>query len=259
MKRVLQVLAAIVTLCVAVAVVLVVVHVVEQRTQKAYKPVLYLYPEQERTVTVTLDLTGTLDTVYPAPERVTSVDGRTRASWTVGAARDGTLTDTSGRTYPSIFWDATMALPEPDAGFVVSRDDAVAFLEDKLAQLGLNEREAADFITYWAPRMRAHDYTFVSFDASAYTRRAAYSFADAAGEAVTPDTFIRVFMSIREADASTVAEPQILTPPPPRSGLPRSNGAEPSDRGGWRERAKMRHSRHNGTKCGEMKAPRTGR
>lgn len=259
MKRVLQILAAIVTLCVAVAVVLVVVHVVEQRTQKAYKPVLYLYPEQERTMTVTLDLKGTLDTVYPAPERVTSVDGRTRASWTVGAARDGTLTDTSGRTYPSIFWDATMALPEPDAGFVVSRDDAVAFLEDKLAQLGLNEREAADFITYWAPRMRAHDYTFVSFDASAYTRRAAYSFADAAGEAVTPDTFIRVFMSIREADASTVAEPQILTPPPPRSGLPRSNGAEPSDRGGWRERAKMRHSRHNGTKCGEMKAPRTGR
>ena len=219
MKRVLQVLAAIVTLCVAVAVVLVVVHVVEQRTQKAYKPVLYLYPEQERTMTVTLDLKGTLDTVYPAPERVTSVDGRTRASWTVGAARDGTLTDTSGRTYPSIFWDATMTLPEPDAGFVVSRDDAVAFLEDKLAQLGLNEREAADFITYWAPRMRAHDYTFVSFDASAYTRRAAYSFTDAAGEAVTPDTFIRVFMSIREADASTVAEPQILTPPPPRSGF----------------------------------------
>ena len=219
MKRVLQVLAAIVTLCVAVAVVLVVVHVVEQRTQKAYKPVLYLYPEQERTMTVTLDLKGTLDTVYPAPERVTSVDGRTRASWTVGAARDGTLTATSGRTYPSIFWDATMALPEPDAGFVVSRDDAVAFLEDKLAQLGLNEREAADFITYWAPRMRAHDYTFVSFDASAYTRRAAYSFADTDGEAVTPDTFIRVFMSIREADASTVAEPQILTPPPPRSGF----------------------------------------
>lgn len=219
MKRVLQVLAAIVTLCVAVAVVLVVVHVVEQRTQKAYKPVLYLYPEQERTMTVTLDLKGTLDTVYPAPERVTSVDGRTRASWTVGAARDGTLTDTSGRTYPSIFWDATMALPEPDAGSVVSRDDAVAFLEDKLAQLGLNEREAADFITYWAPRMRAHDYTFVSFDASAYTRRAAYSFTDTDGEAVTPDTFIRVFMSIREADASTVAEPQILTPPPPRSGF----------------------------------------
>ena len=120
---------------------------------------------------------------------------------------------------PSLFWDATMALPEPDAGFVVSRDDAVAFLEDKLAQLGLNEREAADFITYWAPRMRAHDYTFVSFDASAYTRRAAYSFADTDGEAVTPDTFIRVFMSIREADASTVAEPQILTPPPPRSGF----------------------------------------
>ena len=207
----------IVALCAAFVLFLVVSHAMED--QRSYKPVLYLYPEQEQAVTVALDLEGALDTVYPAPDQATSADGRTRASWTVDAATDGTLTDASGREYPSLFWDATMALPEPDSGFVVSRDEAVPFLEDKLAQLGLNEREAADFITYWAPRMRAHDYTFVSFDASAYTRRAAYSFADTDGEAVTPDTFIRVFMSIREADASTVAEPQILTPPPPRSGF----------------------------------------
>ena len=32
------------------------------------KPVLYLYPQEERQLTVTLDLEGTLDTVYPAPD-----------------------------------------------------------------------------------------------------------------------------------------------------------------------------------------------
>ena len=218
MKRILQVLLVVVALCAAVVLFLVVSHAMED--QRAYKPVLYLYPEQERAVTVTLDLEGTLDTVYPPPERVSSADGSTRASWTVVAARDGTLTDTSGRTYPSLFWDATMTLPEPDSGFVVSRDEAVPFLEDKLAELGLSDREAADFITYWAPRIRSHEYTFVSFDASAYTQRASYGFTDASGEQIVPDTFIRVFMTIREADASTtVAEPQILTPPPPRSGF----------------------------------------
>lgn len=54
-----------------------------------------------------------------------------------------------------------MPLPEPDSGFVVAREDAVSFLEGKLAQLGLNDREAADFITYWAPRIRAHEHVRV--------------------------------------------------------------------------------------------------
>ena len=32
-----------------------------------YKPVLYLYPQEERQLTVTLDVAGELETVYPAP------------------------------------------------------------------------------------------------------------------------------------------------------------------------------------------------
>ena len=217
MKRILQVLLVVVALCAAVVLFLVVSHAMED--QRAYKPVLYLYPEQEQAVTVALDLEGTLDTVYPAPDQATSADGRTRASWTVDAATDGTLTDASGRTYPSLFWDATMALPEPDSGFVVSRDEAVPFLEDKLAELGLSDREAADFITYWAPRIRSHEYTFVSFDASAYTQAASYHFTDEAGARVEPDTFIRVFMTIREARADTVVQPQSFTAPPARMGF----------------------------------------
>ena len=123
------------------------------------KPVLYLYPQDEQRLTVTLDLEGSLDTVYPTPDSERATERGTQASWTVTAAPDGTLTDQAGRTYPSLFWDGAMALPEPDTGFIVAREDAVPFLEDKLAQLGLDDREAADFITYWAPRIRAYDYT----------------------------------------------------------------------------------------------------
>ena len=135
------------------------------------------------------------------------------------ASPDGTLTDASGRTYPSLFWDGPVRQESPQQGFVVAREDAVPFLEEKLALLGLSDRESADFITYWAPRIRAYEYTFVSFDASAYTQRASYSFTDEAGATVTPDTFIRVFMTIREADANTVVQPQTLAPPPTRSGF----------------------------------------
>ena len=45
------------------------------------KPVIYLYPEQETTVSVSLDYAGTLTATYPAYEN----------GWTVTAEPDGTL------------------------------------------------------------------------------------------------------------------------------------------------------------------------
>lgn len=187
--------------------------------EKAYKPVLYLYPQEERQLAVTLDVEGELGTVYPAPERQVQTEEGTRASWTISAAPDGTLTDASGRTYPSLFWDGPVSLTSPEQGFVVAREDAVPFLEEKLGQLGLSDKEAADFITYWAPRIRANEYTFVSFDASSYTARARYSFTDETGAPVEPDTFIRVFMTIRAADANEEVTPQVFGPTPTRSGF----------------------------------------
>ena len=59
-----------------------------QQEQGDAKPVIYLYPEQETTVSVSLDYAGTLTATYPAYE-----DG-----WRVTAEPDGTNTPTcSGR------------------------------------------------------------------------------------------------------------------------------------------------------------------
>ena len=184
-----------------------------------YKPVLYVYPEREQSLTVSLDVEGELGTVYPAPDTQETTDRGTQASWTVTASPDGTLTDQGGRTYPSLFWDGEMTLEAPRQGFIVAREDAVPFLEEKLALLGLTDKEAADFITFWAPQIRANEYTFVSFDASSYASQATYSFTDEAGGPVEPDTFIRVFMTIRAADANEVATPQVFGPTPTRSGF----------------------------------------
>ena len=183
------------------------------------KPVVYVYPEEEQGLTMTIDVKGTLDMVYPAPERQVQTEEGTRASWTISAAPDGTLTDASGRSYPYVFWEGPVRQDTPEQGFIVAREDAVPFLEEKLGQLGLSDKEAADFITYWAPRIRANEYTFVSFDASSYAKQVTYSFADEAGNQVVPDTFIRVFMTIRAADANEVVTPQVFGPTPTRSGF----------------------------------------
>lgn len=42
---------------------------------------------------------------------------------------------------------------------------------------------------------------------------------DEAGATVTPDTFIRVFMTICEADANTVVQAQTFAPLPARTGF----------------------------------------
>ena len=60
------------------------------------KPVLYLYPQDEQRLTVSLDLEGTLDTVYPArwtyriPTRGLSLRVRTRCpSWRISSPSSG--------------------------------------------------------------------------------------------------------------------------------------------------------------------------
>ena len=57
-----------------------------QQEQGDAKPVIYLYPEQETTVSVSLDYAGTLTATYPAYDN----------GWTVTAEPDGTLYDENG-------------------------------------------------------------------------------------------------------------------------------------------------------------------
>ena len=94
------------------------------------KPVIYLYPEQETDVRVTLDLAGELTCAYPAYG-----DG-----WSVRAAPDGTLTDEDGQTYRYLYWEGTSGTDyDFSTGFCVAGEDTAAFLEDALAQLGHHE------------------------------------------------------------------------------------------------------------------------
>ena len=166
-------------------------------TWEARKPVIYLYPEEEAQVTVNLDFDGKLTSTYPAYG-----DG-----WTVTARPDGTLTDENGREYYCLFWEG-ISPREYDfsSGFCVAGADTAAFLEDALAQLGLTQREANEFIIYWLPRMEGNAYNLISFQGAAYTDGAQLDIDPA------PDTLIRVFMAWRRLDQPEQIMPQELKP-----------------------------------------------
>ena len=169
------------------------------RGPAAAKPVIYLYPEEETQVSVALDFDGELTATYPAYG-----DG-----WTVDAAPDGTLTDpTTGRQYYCLFWEG-ISQTEYDfsTGFCVAGENTAAFLEDALAQLGLTEQEANEFIIYWLPKMEHNLYNLISFQQETYADSAQLTIDPA------PDTLIRVFMAWQGLDQPVEVEPQTLTAP----------------------------------------------
>lgn len=164
----------------------------------AYKPVLYLYPEQEQDVAVKLMPKGGFTCTYPAYE-----DG-----WQVTASPDGTLTDKKGQTYNYLYWEGrTGADYDLSRGFCVRGEDTAAFLEEALEKLGLNRTEANEFIVYWLPLMQDNPYNIISFQQEAYTNGAPLEITPA------PDTLIRVFMTYRPSDTLVDLPPQTFTAP----------------------------------------------
>lgn len=176
---------------------------IEKPNPETAKPVIYLYPEQETKVNVQLTFNGTLTSTYPTlpPE-----------GWTVTAQPDGTLTDEEGRSYRYLFWEGVANVDwKQDSGFLVKAEDAREFLEQSLTQLGLNELEQNDFITYWLPKLEKNGESFVTFAAEQYTDNAVLTVTP------QPDSVLRVQMLISKVDDSNRAAFQKL----PEQELPR--------------------------------------
>lgn len=164
----------------------------------AYKPVIYLYPEREMEVRVNLTLDGRLTCTYPSYN-----DG-----WAVIAAPDGTLTDAKGQTYNYLYWEGTANTQwDLSQGFCVRGEETALFLEDSLAKLGLNRREANEFIVYWLPLMQENPYNIISFQTEAYTDVARLDVEP------VPDTLIRVFMTWSASDSYVDLPAQELSAP----------------------------------------------
>ena len=164
----------------------------------AEKPVIYLYPERETEVTVRLDYAGRRTCTSPAYN----------GGWRVLARPDGTLTDESGQTYSYLYWEGVNGAEyDFSEGFCVAGSDTAAFLEDALSRLGLNRREANEFIVYWLPRMEANPYNLIAFQSDAYTDTAKLSIEPA------PDTLLRVFMAWKPLENAVNVPPQSLVSP----------------------------------------------
>ncbi len=144
------------------------------------KPVIYIYPTAKQQTAIKLNYKGVLKHSYPTyPD----------SGWKVIAEPNGMLYDNEGKEYYALFWEG---IPQtdiiPNEGFIISGKETASFLEEKLAFLGLNRREANEFIMYWLPRMENNPYNLIHFASKSYEEQAELIISP------KPETCIRIMM-----------------------------------------------------------------
>lgn len=125
------------------------------------KPVIYMYNESG-----VLDASVSLKTAYDLSFTYPKIQQDMK--WDLTVQSEGVRV--GDRTYPYLFWEALMpgnevALVNGEGlyGEVIQTDSTVSYLENKLFDFGLNEREVTDFITFWGPKIMNWKYAVVQF------------------------------------------------------------------------------------------------
>lgn len=163
------------------------------------KPVIYLYPEKETSVSVRLPSSIKVtvsDPMYPA------------GGWNVLAKPDGSLHYKDGKTYGSLFWEGTGVNYEaPKTGFVVKHDEVESFLSSILPRYGLNKTEAKEFMDFWVPKFTGAPYYRVSFLTDDWNNAAPLYVSP------KPQTSIRIFMDFQPLAGPIDIDEPIVTAP----------------------------------------------
>ena len=173
----------------------------EQASGVVDKPIIYLYPEEETKVSVELPKDDRLLVSYPKYEK----------SWEVLAKEDGNLVDLeTGRNLYSLYYESenVVEFKVEKEGFIVKGEDTVKFLEEKLEILGLNEREAEEFIIYWLPKLEENKYNYIRFASKEEIEKNMPLEINP-----KPDTTIRILMTYKGLDRKIEVEEQKLENP----------------------------------------------
>lgn len=165
------------------------------------KPVIYVYGDegQEVTVSVIPSEGNKLICTYPK----ISTDN----SWTVKCEDENMLSiDGYTQQFNYLYWEGMNGEPYSiESGFCVKGEDSGKFLNESLHTLGLDYREANEFIVYWLPILESNEYNLISFDNSEYQKDYELKTEPIA------DNVLRVYMTFKGLDEPVDVESQDLT------------------------------------------------
>ena len=185
------------------------------------KPVIYLYPPKPTEVSVK----------FSTPIRFTTDIPTYANGWDVLAQPDGQLTDLQPQLtncaaidstvpgseyaqsacekndYPYLYWEGQSSgqYPTSTGGWIVPQANISSFLSQKLAQIGLTEKETSDMMAYWVPELLKKNvpYYRMSFFQTAQMNQ--FIPMEISPE---PNTMIRVFLDWSPLPEMPTVQPQ---------------------------------------------------
>ncbi|MFA5770384.1 MAG: hypothetical protein WC894_02730 [Patescibacteria group bacterium] len=185
------------------------------------KPVVYLYPEKSTDIHLSFSTPVSLNTQVPFYH-----DG-----WFVNAKPDGTLTDLQlqytdcskidslkfgseyadtackNNVYPYIYWSGKSlqnTYPRVDGGWIVEKNNLQSFMDSKLKEIGLTEKESNDMISYWLPKMNEKNSPY--YQISFLTTNQMNKFIPMNVNPV-PNSVLRVFLDFKALSSKPTVNP----------------------------------------------------
>ncbi len=187
------------------------------------KPVIYLYPPKPTDISIS----------FVKPVRLTADIPSYDGGWNVRADSFGNLTDLQpdktdcnkinskklgleyakdaclSGVYPYIYWagDVKAKYPKAQEGFIVTRADLKKTLEEKLAYIGLSDKEIKDMVEYWYPYMYEKGFSY--YRLTFFQNKEMNSFVPM-NVYPRPDSVVRVFLDWEGLDEEIFIKPQLL-------------------------------------------------
>jgi hypothetical protein len=124
------------------------------------KPAIYLYPQETTQVSVNLNLNGWFTQTIPDYG----------LGWNVTAEPNG-LIDSK---YDYLFYEMklfTLDYDLPNEGWIVKTSELEPFFDEKLKELGMNEKEVFDFKEYWLEHLSEAEYYEIKLFSSDFLKQ----------------------------------------------------------------------------------------
>ena len=161
----------------------------------AYKPAIYLYPEETAKIKVSLSING----------EITLSEPEYNNGWDVVVEPGGTIEG----SYDYLFYEARLNyLETPNDGWCVEYEHLELWMNTMLIELGLNDKESKDFKDFWLDFLPLANYYEIKLLSKEYLDSNMGLLIDP-----KPETIIRVLLTFSPyQDAFEIATPLIKTP-----------------------------------------------
>lgn len=154
---------------------------------RVLKPNIYLYPTEEKILSVTLN--------FPSGGRIITSIPDYGKGWHVSVDTNGII----NHEYEYLFYESEQPdVWQTNEGWIINVSDLEQFFNENLSKYGFIGNEIKDFTDYWIPRLKGYEYYEIyPQEKNIIDTVITLKITD------TPDAVLRLFYLIRGTDSAT--------------------------------------------------------